>query len=97
MVKAVYKIGVKKEMNKGIIFIFSLLLIVFIFIISFDAYLKFDYANSHNNTTFNTTVYNNIPSLIPHIPAPFMNIIFLVIMAILIVGLFLSIYKYAVK
>ena len=84
-------------MNKGIIFIFSLLLIVFIFIISFDAYLKYSYINSHNNTSFNTTNYHNIPSLIPHIPAPFMNIIFLVIMVILIIGLFLGIYKYTVK
>lgn len=72
--------------NKGIYFLFSLIVIVFVFLVSFDAYMKFSYENTHNNTT-NVSV----PQIIPSIPSPIMNVIVLIVGAFIMLGLFYGI------
>lgn len=77
-------------MNKAFAFLIFILC-AFIGILMFDTDLKFNYINTHNNTT--ATNISKVPQVLPSIPYQFVNIIFLIIVIGIIVGIFLYIVK----
>ena len=80
---------------KPVYYLFTIIMIMIIFVVSFDAYMKFSYINSRNYTKpYNNTTFQQIPQLIPKIPVPFINIIFLVGILVIILLLFYGLYRH---
>lgn len=77
-------------MNKAFIFLIFIIS-AFIAILMFDTDLKFNYVNTHNNTT--ATNITKVPQILPTIPYQFMNIIFIIVVIAIVLGIFLYIVK----
>ena len=68
-------------------------IVVFISLLIYDSTLKFEYINTHNNTTN----LDKIPQILPAIPYQFTDIIFLVVGIIVILGVFMLIIHYLIE
>lgn len=75
-------------MNKAFVFLIFIIS-AFIVILGFDADLKFNYVNTHNNTTS----LSQVPQILPNIPYQFVNIMFIIVVIAIVIGVFLYIVK----